>query len=252
MGINLFLHSVRLVLSDWRNALRISGILYLIYAVVGLAVALLFPVPSQPEQLAAASGGVALTGIISGLVYLVIFLWLAVAWHRYILLDEMPTGIVPEFNGSRMLSYFGYSLLIGVVVLVIAIAMGILTGMVGMVIGQLAIIVPLIFYVLMLIASYRLSPMLPAAAVGKPMKINEAWEATAGANGAIVVLAIVSVIAAIVINLPAIGLAYLGGFFAFIGLLWSLVAGWITMVVGVSLLTTIYGHYVEGRPLSTG
>src|SRR5690606_34949859 len=162
---------------------------------------------------------------------------------RYILLDEMPTGIVPEFNGSRMLSYFGYSLLIGVVVLVIAIAMGILTGMAGMAIGQLAIIVPLIFYVLMLIASYRLSPMLPA--VGKPMKINEAWEATAGANGAIVVLAIVSVIAAIVINLPAIGLAYLGGFFAFIGLLWSLVAGWITMVVGVSLLTTIYGHYVE-------
>lgn len=239
-------------MSDWRNALRISGILYLVYAVPTLVLTLLFPVPTQPADLAAAGGGVAVTGLITGILYLVAFLWLAVAWHRYILLDEMPTGLLPEFNGSRMLSYFGYSLLIGLVLIGLAIVMGIVTGIVGAVVGQLAIVIVLVFYVLMLIASYRLSPMLPAAAVGKPMKINEAWQATSGANGPIVVLAIVSVIAAIVISLPAIGLTYLGGFFAFLGLLWSLVVGWITMVVGVSLLTTIYGHYVEGRPLSTG
>ena len=194
-------------MSDWRNALRISGILYLVYAVPTLVLTLLFPVPTQPADLAAAGGGVAATGLITGILYLVAFLWLAVAWHRYILLDEMPTGLLPEFNGSRMLSYFGYSLLIGLVLIGLAIVMGIITGIVGAVIGQLAIVIVLVFYFLMLIASYRLSPMLPAAAVGV---------------------------------------------FAFLGLLWQLAAGWVTMVVGVSLLTTIYGHYVEGRPLSTG
>lgn len=238
-------------MSDWRNALRISGILYLVYAVPALVLSLLFPVPAQPTDIATA-GAAGFTGLITGILYLVAFLWLAVAWHRYILLDEMPTGLLPEFNGSRMLSYFGYSLLIGVVLIGIAIVMGIITGILGALVGPLVFVVVLVFYVLMLIASYRLSPMLPAAAIGQPMKINEAWQATSSANGPLVVLAIVSVIAAIVINLPAVGLTYLGGFFAFLGLLWQLAAGWITMVVGVSLLTTIYGHYVEGRPLSTG
>jgi len=43
----------------------------------------------------------------------------------------------------------------------------------------------------------------------------------------------------------------LGGVGAFLALLWTLATGWVIMVVGVSILTTIYGHYVEGRALSS-
>ena len=43
MGVSLFVHSVRLVLGDWRNALKITGLLYLIYAVPTLIFTLLFP-----------------------------------------------------------------------------------------------------------------------------------------------------------------------------------------------------------------
>ena len=45
MGVNLFMHSVRLVLGDWRHALRVTGLLYLIYAIPSLILGLLFPAP---------------------------------------------------------------------------------------------------------------------------------------------------------------------------------------------------------------
>ena len=32
-------------------------------------------------------------------------------------------------------------------------------------------------------------------------------------------------------------------------ILWQFVTGWLVMMVSVSILTTLYGHYIEGRPL---
>ena len=31
--------------------------------------------------------------------------------------------------------------------------------------------------------------------------------------------------------------------------LWTLATGWVKMIVGVSILTTLYGHYIEGRAI---
>ena len=251
MGLNLFVHSVQLVLADWRNALRISGVLYLACAIGSLIIAFLFPVPTQPEQIMAAGAGLFIPNLILALLYGVAIMWLAVAWHRYVLLDEMPTGLVPEFNSSRILAYFGNSMLIGVILFAIGIVMVIITGIIATILGPFAGIVGIVFYFFMLIASYRVSPILPAAALGKPLKIGEAWAATSGASGAIVVLALISILAVIVINIPVFVLAFLGPVGSFLGLLWSLGTGWITTVVGVSILTTIYGHYVEGREISS-
>jgi hypothetical protein len=32
-------------------------------------------------------------------------------------------------------------------------------------------------------------------------------------------------------------------------ILWQLVTNWLVTMVGVSILTTLYGHYIEQRPL---
>jgi hypothetical protein len=45
------------------------------------------------------------------------------------------------------------------------------------------------------------------------------------------------------------------GFFVFgripvLAQLWQLVIGWPVMMVGLSILTTLYGHYVQKRPLA--
>jgi hypothetical protein len=252
VGINLFVHSVRLVLADWRNALKITGVLYLICAIPGVIVSILYPVPSNPEQFAAAAGNFAGPGIVSALLYLVAFLWMAVAWHRYVLLDEFPSGLLPEFNGSRMLSYFLYSLLIGiigfaasfVIIAILGMFLAVAAGMIGF-----GLIIAIVSLAIMLIVSYRLGPILPATAVGKPITLGQAWTATNGANGAIIVLALVSAICAIVIDLPAALFSAAGPVGGFLALLWTLGTGWVKLIVGISILTTIYGHYVEGRAI---
>lgn len=241
MGISLFVHSVRLVLGDWRNALRISGLLYLIYAIPALILALLFPTP-------ASSGFVV---VISAILAIVAFVWIAVAWHRYVLLDEMPSGNLPAFDGRRMLSYGGYSLLLGVIAVVLSLVVSTIVGFIA---------IPLLSYVgvfitgllalaAVLIVSYRLAPILPAIAIDKPITLAQTWEATKNANRPIIILAIVSAVAALVIDIPAVVLALAGPIGAFLGMLWMLVTGWVKMILGVSIVTTLYGHYIEGRAI---
>jgi hypothetical protein len=100
-----------------------------------------------------------------------------------------------------------------------------------------------------LIVGYRFAPLLPASAVGQPLTFGAAWEATKGATSAIVVLAIVSAVASFVIDLPALVLGLAGPPGHILGLIWMLGTGWVKMLVGVSILTTLYGHYVEGRAI---
>jgi hypothetical protein len=248
--MNLFMHSVQLVLADWRNALRISGALYLVYAIPALIISIVFPIPTDPAELMAAGGAVSFWSLVAGLLYFIVLLWLAVAWHRYVLLNEMPSGAIPPFKGDRMLSYFGRSLLIGLVLLCIGIVLMLVTAVLGVVLGPLAILVAIVFYVVMTVVSYRLSPILPAAALGQSLSLREAWAATAGASGAIIVLGIVSVLAVIVIDLPVFLLVNLGSVGRILAQLWSIATGWVFMLVGISIITTIYGHYVEKRPLA--
>ncbi len=250
MGVSLFVHSVRLVLGDWRNALKISGLLYLIYAIPALIFALLFPVPTQPEQALAALGSGGFLGLITAILAIVAFVWIAVAWHRYVLLDEMPAGQFPEFNRSRLLSYGGYSLLLGFIGLVLSLIVSAVVGLVAIpLLGVVGVFITgLLALAVVLVAGYRLAPILPATAIDKPLTLRQAWEATDNANTAIIVLAILSAIAALVIDIPAFILASAGPL-AFLGVLWSLATGWVKMIVGVSILTTLYGHYIEGRAI---
>lgn len=242
------MHSVRLVLNDWRTALKITGLLYLIYAIPSLVLNLLFPPPVQPELAASAALASLPITLLTIILATVAFIWIAVAWHRYILLDEVPAGQLPAFNGDRLLSYFLRSLLIGLIVVGLAVVLGLATAVLSF-LGPLLIIVGIAFFMLMALASYRLSPMLPAAALGERMTVREAWASTAGANGAIVVLAVISIIAVFVISLPTFVLAFLGPIGGFLSVVWSLVTGWVITLVGVSIATTIYGHYVQDRAI---
>ena len=251
MGVSLFVHSVRLVLGDWRNALKITGLLYLIYAVPALVFALLFPTPVQPEQAMAALGSGGFLGLITAILAIVAFVWVAVAWHRYVLLDEVPAGQFPEFNSSRLLSYGGYSLLIGLIGFVLSFIVSAVVGIIAIpllnVVG--VFITGLLALAAVLIVGYRLAPILPSIAIGKPITLRQAWEATNSANVPIIVLAVLSAVAALVFDIPAFVFAMAGPIGGFLAVLWTLATGWVKMIVGVSILTTLYGHYIEGRAI---
>jgi hypothetical protein len=108
----------------------------------------------------------------------------------------------------------------------------------GFVVLGAAIYLPVVYI------SYRLSPMLASAALGARIPLKEAWYATGTSGSAFISLAVISVLAWIVVSLPA----YVFGQ-SFIGAVWGFAVQWAVTLVGASIVTTIYGHYVEKRAL---
>jgi hypothetical protein len=245
MGWKIFVKAIRLVFDNFGAALRISALLYLIPVVVGFVLTYLVVqsvLQSPPE--ARDFSRVTTVQTVAGLVSLAAALWIGVAWHRFILLDEKPGAVIPVFNGRRILSYFGYSLLLVLIALPFGLALLLLAFLpppAGPMVASVGALVTAFVY---LVVGYRLGVILPAAAVGRPLRLGEAWRATRGATGTIVVLALVTAISAIVIQLPALGMT---GPYVIAGLLWRLVVGWLEVLVGVSILTTLYGYFVEHR-----
>ncbi len=251
-GWKIFLHSLRMVFGNIGAALKVSLLPYLIQVAVSIYVfSQIDPVlrmiqegqPVQPPP-----GFFSLLAI-SVAVTLVTSLWIAVAWHRYVLLEEEPGTVMPRFHGAEMVRYLWATVLISLLAILAALAamlivmvlMAILGPSPAMgLIGMLLMIVPLIY------VFYRLSPALPAAAIGERMRLGEAWNATAPAGSAIFTIAILGALAGIIIEIPALMDSNPG---SLVNLIYSNVTGWILMMVGISVLTTIYGVYVEGREI---
>ena len=84
------------------------------------------------------------------------------------------------------------------------------------------------------------------AALGDSLSLGDAWGATNGAMGDLLVLAILAVLGSVLIDLPVLSLMNIMP----LAMTWTFVTAWIKTMVGASILTTIYGHYVEGRPLA--
>lgn len=253
-GIDIFGHSVRQVFGNLSAAIRLSALLYLVQ--FGVTIWYTSSMPDvafeamNPEAMANIPWG---TMLIFFIVLLITSLWIAVAWHRFVLLSEEPGSIIPAFRGDRMLAYFGYSLLICLIMIPVVLILGFVTSLIvapllmsgGPSLFGL-IVVGLLVYIPIIVISYRLSVVLPAAALEENLGIGGAWERTRGTTGTILVLAIISAIAYYIISLPVLYIFTQGSVPSYI---WTFFSQWIALMVGVSILTTLYGHYVEERPL---
>jgi hypothetical protein len=252
-GWQIFTHSVRQVFGNLEGALRTSAVLYLVQTAVGfLLVGGLLMGAGSPEDVLS-GGGAAGLGIGMVIVFLVAILtgfWIAVGWHRFVLLGE-TSPLVPTFQGDRIWAYFLRSLGYGLILLLVGVVWG---GVVGFLVGSLfstsvvaaLTLLAILVYLPLLVIGFRLSCDLPAAALGADMPFFSGWKATAGQSGDIAMLALIIVGSVVVIEL--IG-SYVLGPYAILSFAWSIVTGWVAMMVGVSILTTLYGHYIEKRAL---
>ncbi len=241
-GVQLFLHSVKQVFGNLGAAIRISGLLFLVQLIATLLVS-----RHAMGAMEGAFGGGTLNVILLSLLTLVSSLWIAVAWHRFVLRVEQPGAFLPAFHGGRMLAYLGYSILIGVALAGVVVVMAFLVSRLAPVNGLvMPILVSLVVFVPAVLLALRLSPLLPAAALGDRLGIGDAWGATNGATGDLLVLAILAVLGSVLIDLPVLSLMNVMP----LAMAWTFVTAWIKTMVGASILTTIYGHYVEGRPLA--
>ncbi|WP_270725320.1 hypothetical protein [Shimia sp. Alg240-R146] len=185
--------------------------------------------------------------VIGLLAAFLIMFWSVVSWHRFVLLEEYPTGWLPPFHFDRILSYFGHGLLLGLVAgaLMLPIAL-IITALASAGLGVLTIVVAVPAYIFVAVIMYRLIPILPAAAIGKPLKFRDSLNATKGAAGSIIALIIVLFVVNFLVQMAAGLLSALAPLLGAIALLGATV---FLSMVNVSVLTSFYGLYVEGRDI---
>ena len=123
-AVQIFTHAFRQVLGNLEAAIRISGLLFLVQFLAGWAlISRRFPDEAALKAAALSGQFPWFTVLISAVISLVAGLWIAVAWHRYVLVIEKP-GVLPVFHGDRILAYFGKGLLAGLILLVPAIVLG--------------------------------------------------------------------------------------------------------------------------------
>ena len=253
-GFKLFRHSLGMVTGNLKDALRVTGLPYL--AIV--AIMLMFPaqyglLPVANEQDIAFGGGF----LLSMIAYLCAYLWMAVLWHRYILNGERPKRFVPRWNGANILAYFGRTLLITLCLLPFSLVFGIAMSGLPFLVDALPLWLtmtvlvggaPLFLLVLFAVIG-RLSVILPAAAIGKSVSLGQAWKATKGSTTAIAVMNVLLILLLIIpLMLPPLIVAIVPAL-TILGAVLTCALDWFVTLLFVSFMTTLYGHYVEGREL---
>lgn len=241
----IFVHSLRMVSSDFSTTLRVSSPV--------IATSLLGVV------LAATYGPEFTTGETDAYGSLVVFfvlnyisgLWVAVSWHRYCLLEEFPDSALPAFNGPRILAYFGWGLLLA---LILAASFGVLGGIAALVggfgspgfspIGGMVFGIGAIF---MLWVVQRIALVLPASAIGNPITFGDSWRATQSVGLALFVTLFLIVFFGFLTGYIA---GFVGSFSFLLGQLLQLVSNWLITMVSLSILTTFYGYCIEKRELT--
>jgi len=243
-----------MVLRNLKQALQISLVPALIGGAVVYALTYVFGISfddlsngtsALPEGVSPVSFlGFALCFLIA---ILATILWIIVSWHRFVLLEEYPTGFVPVFRSDRVLAYFGRLLMLILLGMLAAIPGIVVIGMLAQASVAIGIVAWIALIICLTVVFYRVSPILPSAAIGNPLKLSDAWQSTQGASGAIVVVVILSalfqmllqILSALLLFIPVIGSLIV--IFAFM---------LIVPLINVSILTTIYGVFVEKRALS--
>ena len=256
----IFTHSLRQVFGNLNGALKVSAILYLVMMLTEyLMVGDLFL--DQQKMQAAMMAGTLPWGKIAVwiLITLICGLWIVIGWHRYVLMNEFPR-ILPSFHGQNMATYFGKTVLLTLIFIPVAIGAAIVaTILIGMpmiamnrgdapnmaVIAVLGILAALVYLIPVVWIGYRLAPLFPAAALGRPMTLGQAWAATKGQNVTILLLGLISIFGVLILGLPS----FLFAGQPILAQAYSFIIGWVQMLVGASIITTIYGHFVEGRSL---
>ncbi|WP_308917671.1 hypothetical protein [Jannaschia sp. LMIT008] len=267
LGWKLFVRALNLLIENLGAALRVSALPYLVLAGLSAWLTSAYPTvtmtglatpdqplptdPSQttldPEVVAQMAEG-SMWMLLLALVNVFFVLWVAVAWHRYVLLGEEPRGVVPPLHGRATVGYLGRSILVGILAVLTAAAVGTMAAVLVLpIIGAsgYAIVYAVMLFVAMLVF-YRLALVLPATAIDTPMTLQDSLLATRGHSGTVVVLALVTTAFTLALQVPTI---LDGGGMGPVTFLYQTVVQWIGLMLGVGTLTALYGHLVEGRPV---
>lgn len=254
LGLKLISHAFKMLFHDFGLTLRITLLPVLIgYGIAFSLVFLLF----GAEVFEAMNGTLNpaeipqkffLASVVQLIIILPTFCWSAIAWHRYVLLQERPASLLPGFQWDGIKSYFWVGLKIALAAFVVLIPLVLIVSYFGAVwfINPLAfplvgIAIVLVFMLSITAAYFRISLVLPAVAIGQQMSLAESWAMTKGYFPTFFVIALL-----------LWGVNWSASLFTGPGLVnWVgfIAVNWLSYALGVSLLTTLYGVCAEKRAL---
>ncbi len=243
-GWELFRHSFFMVFNNLGAAARISvpwilvsGIggglgLYIINKMLNLQVPMM--------QFAGVIGIFALLVALSAISSII-----AIQWHRFVLLGEMPAGYLSGWHDLNYRTYTVQVLKILFFLIVLSYFSRTLVALVFYGEGQffrsfaLGSIITFVFL--------RLAIGLPAIALkGKRIGPAQSWKMSKDFR---VVLFVTALLLSLLSALPEFLIIFISGpsSMSLVPLLFALILTWFSMMVGLSILTTFYGVYVEKR-----
>lgn len=253
MSWKIVAHSLSLLFRNFADALKVSVGPILLMVLFGWLAFAALGVSPQMLAFGLMTGRIAPAALLAvslGVVgVLFASAWIAVAWHRFILLEEYP-GLLPAIPGGRIAAYAGRSILLAILMVLLMFPVSAVVGQVLLLAGlaQLALAQGLVGFGLATLFTFlwlRIAVVLPATAVGRPYSLSQGWNdgsrlSSEIFNAAAIVVAL-NMVASLILGLLPVGL--------WPGLVLQAALTWVTMMVGTSLLTTLYGHLVEGRSL---
>ncbi|MBF9031302.1 hypothetical protein HKCCE3408_12940 [Rhodobacterales bacterium HKCCE3408] len=252
-GMRLTRHILAQVFGNIGEAARLSAVpvtllaLVVYWAFVGNAEFFTGQASGDPDAMPGAGEIPQAPGrfFILSLVALFVLSWIAVAWHRYVLVEDRP-GLMPALTPARILGYIWRTFLIGMIIILILIPVVLLLG--GLISAGAAPVVFILGLGLNFLGQWifvRWALVLPAWAVDRPLRLSESWAATKDVSGEILVpiigLAVIFTIVQQVLTLLPGGIVAL---VLFLGVYW------LQTLLNLSLLTTLYGNRIEGRELN--
>ncbi|MEB8388922.1 hypothetical protein OO012_16970 [Rhodobacteraceae bacterium KMM 6894] len=248
LGLRIFLHALRMVWTNRAMALRI-GLLPALLMIVATVVLREPGTPiwtmghAQTFLVVLINAFQSENAFLLMLVWAFASVWTFVNWHRFILLAEYPKGWFPPVHKDVGLAYviaatklIGFWL-VSIFILIFVAAIALRGSGWVLLLGNVILI-----YIIL-----RVSPTLPAAALGVKMGAMEAFVSTQMVSGAILLIMATRYGVDRAVQLVVEGAADVNeglGLILWVGLTLFL------SLVNASILTTLYGYCVQGRSLA--
>jgi hypothetical protein len=245
-GINLVVHAIKILFYDIWTTVRLT----VFPMVIGFGVAffVLFFLGGD-FFIAAISGTIGPSTVPTGSFFLaaflaivvmtIVFCWAAISWHRFVLLEERPGALLPKMDRSSLGSYFWEGLKLALVSSCFLIPAGFLFWFLLQALGSAVLYVNPVISIIISALIMRFYLILPAVAIGNPMLLEESWDAT---SGQFVTFLVVAVLLAVIGFFTSPGLVP-----GYVGWVVTIFFSWLSFALGISILTTLYGVYIEGR-----
>ncbi len=237
-------HALNSVVTYRSAGIRIGLLWIIVLLAFNLAGLFLIDQPDPPQ-----TGRIGLFDLVQIAVGLIAFYSIAVNWHRFVLRDEMPTAQGALRLDGLVWRYTGNALLITLMTfLPVAVLAAILS----------VLLPPAVVLVLPAVAgagtaTFMLSLKLPAIALGRTdFRFADAMKAAEGnfwqVMGVFLLSALIVFVAAVMLVILAALLSYLPRIpAAIIGLAAGAAVNLFVILFSVSVLTSIYGYFVESR-----